>query len=151
MHGLPAQVAFLPFIVLTAIGVYLMLSHRNFLKALVGLSIFQTAIILFFTVLAVRAGGTIPILNEKPGGPDAGHAAPADHADDAAPAAADGAAAHGSHYDERTVMHNPLPHALMLTAIVVGVATQGVGLAVLRRIKDETGTIEDTDTESEDV
>jgi multicomponent Na+:H+ antiporter subunit C len=40
-------------------------------------------------------------------------------------------------------LHNPLPHALMLTAIVVGVATLGVGMAILRRYHQESGTIED--------
>jgi multicomponent Na+:H+ antiporter subunit C len=37
---------------------------------------------------------------------------------------------------------NPLPHALMLTAIVVGVATLGMALAILRRIQEEGGSIE---------
>ncbi len=115
--------AFLPFVVLTAMGIYLMLSHRNFLKALVGLQIFQTGIILFFIVLAVRADGTIPIQPEV------------EHPGEAAKAKA--------HYDAEAVMHNPLPHALMLTAIVVGVATQGVGLAILKRVKRESGGIED--------
>lgn len=39
--------------------------------------------------------------------------------------------------------HNPLPHALMLTAIVVGVATQGVGLSLLIRLHREVGAIDD--------
>ena len=38
---------------------------------------------------------------------------------------------------------NPLPHALMLTAIVVRLGTTGVGLALLMRIKDIYGTIEE--------
>ena len=38
---------------------------------------------------------------------------------------------------------NPLPHALMLTAIVVSLGTTGVGLALLMRIKDIYGTIEE--------
>ena len=38
---------------------------------------------------------------------------------------------------------NPLPHVLMLTAIVVGVATIAVGLAIVVRIKEEYSTIED--------
>lgn len=36
---------------------------------------------------------------------------------------------------------NPLPHALMLTAIVVSLGTSGVGLALLIRIKEKYGTI----------
>lgn len=38
---------------------------------------------------------------------------------------------------------NPLPHALMLTAIVVSLGTTGVGLALLMKIKDIYGTIEE--------
>ncbi len=38
---------------------------------------------------------------------------------------------------------NPLPHALILTAIVVGVATLAVGLALIVRIREAYGTIED--------
>lgn len=40
---------------------------------------------------------------------------------------------------------NPLPHALMLTAIVVSLGTTGVGLALLMKIKDLYGTIEDNE------
>lgn len=42
---------------------------------------------------------------------------------------------------EQQQLINPLPHALMLTAIVVGVATLGVALAILRRIYNECGHI----------
>ena len=38
---------------------------------------------------------------------------------------------------------NPLPHALMLTAIVVSLGTTGVGLALLMKIKEIYGTIEE--------
>lgn len=38
---------------------------------------------------------------------------------------------------------NPLPHVLILTAIVVGVATLAVGLALIVRINEAYGTIED--------
>lgn len=40
-------------------------------------------------------------------------------------------------------MHNPLPHAMMLTAIVVGIATVGVAIAILRRIQRDTGSIDE--------
>ena len=40
---------------------------------------------------------------------------------------------------------NPLPHALMLTAIVVSLGTTGVGLALLMRIKDKYGSLEEED------
>jgi len=42
-----------------------------------------------------------------------------------------------------SVYSNPLPHVLILTAIVVGVATTAVGLALAVRIREAYGTIED--------
>ena len=42
-----------------------------------------------------------------------------------------------------TIYSNPLPHVLMLTAIVVGVATLALGLALVIRIKEEYGTVEE--------
>ena len=44
---------------------------------------------------------------------------------------------------ESSAQANPLPHALMLTAIVVGVATLGVAVAILRRMYAESGGIEE--------
>lgn len=44
---------------------------------------------------------------------------------------------------EFAVYTNPIPSVLILTAIVVGVATMAVGLALIVRIRDAFGTIED--------
>ena len=44
-----------------------------------------------------------------------------------------------------TLYANPLPHVLILTAIVVGVATMAVGYALIVRIYENFGTIEDDD------
>jgi multicomponent Na+:H+ antiporter subunit C len=41
------------------------------------------------------------------------------------------------------VFSNPLPQVLILTAIVVGVATTALGLAVVVRIREEYGTVEE--------
>ena len=49
-----------------------------------------------------------------------------------------------------TVYSNPLPHVLILTAIVVGVATTALGLALVVRIKEAYGTIEEDDIHSQD-
>ncbi|HJN25307.1 MAG TPA: cation:proton antiporter subunit C [Rhodospirillales bacterium] len=46
------------------------------------------------------------------------------------------------------VYSNPLPHVLILTAIVVGVATTALGLALTVRINDAFGTIEDDEIEA---
>lgn len=45
--------------------------------------------------------------------------------------------------DNIEVYSNPLPHVLILTAIVVGVATTALGLALVVRIQERFGTIED--------
>ncbi|MBT3369244.1 MAG: cation:proton antiporter subunit C [Rhodospirillaceae bacterium] len=45
--------------------------------------------------------------------------------------------------DRFTVYSNPIPHVLILTAIVVGVATTALGLALVVRIKESYGTIEE--------
>ena len=45
---------------------------------------------------------------------------------------------------------NPLPHVLILTAIVVGVATTALGLALVVRIRDAYGTIEDDEIEAQE-
>lgn len=42
-----------------------------------------------------------------------------------------------------TVYSNPLPHVLILTAIVVGVATLALGLAIVVRIREAYGSIEE--------
>jgi multicomponent Na+:H+ antiporter subunit C len=44
---------------------------------------------------------------------------------------------------EPVVYSNPVPHVLMLTAIVVGVATTALGLALVVRIREAYGTIEE--------
>ena len=48
------------------------------------------------------------------------------------------------------VYSNPLPHVLILTAIVVGVATTSLGLALVVRINEEYGTIEDEEILEQD-
>ncbi len=45
---------------------------------------------------------------------------------------------------------NPLPHVLILTAIVVGVATLALGLAIVVRINEAYGTIEEDEIHAQD-
>lgn len=52
---------------LMAIGMYAMLGKRNLVKKLVGMSIFQTGIFLFFIQGARKLGGTVPIIDEHLG------------------------------------------------------------------------------------
>lgn len=96
---------------LLMLGLYTMIAHRNLLKKLIGMTIFQTAIILFFMMLSVKRDATLPIVV-------AGVS------------------------DARAYM-NPLPHVLMLTAIVVAVATSGMALAILVRLYGAYGSLEE--------
>jgi len=48
------------------------------------------------------------------------------------------------------VYSNPLPHVLILTAIVVGVGTLALGLSIVVRIKEEYGTVEEDEIFSKD-
>ncbi|WP_300393817.1 cation:proton antiporter subunit C [Henriciella sp.] len=145
---------------LMMIGLYTLFAATNLIKRLVGLSIFQTSIILFYISLSRIDGGTAPILygkDAKSHGGGHGEEAAASHAADATHAAPDAAqnavdAAHGaaSHGMEH-VYSNPLPHVLMLTAIVVGVATLAVGLAIVVRIREAYGTIESDEIREMDL
>jgi multicomponent Na+:H+ antiporter subunit C len=49
-----------------------------------------------------------------------------------------------------SVYSNPLPHVLILTAIVVGVATLALGLAIVIRINESYGTIEEDEIHKQD-
>lgn len=49
-----------------------------------------------------------------------------------------------------SIYSNPLPHVLILTAIVVGVATTALGLALVVRIRESYGTIEEDEIQAKD-
>jgi len=57
---------------------------------------------------------------------------------------------HGAEVALDTLYSNPLPHVLILTAIVVGVATTAVGLSLAVRIREAYGTVEEDDLEAID-
>ena len=96
------------FIFLMMVGFYILISHGNLIKKIVGLSIFQTSVFILYISMGKIEGGTAPILVE--GG---------------------------------AVYSNPLPHVLILTAIVVGVATTALGLSLVVRIHEAYGTVEE--------
>lgn len=48
------------------------------------------------------------------------------------------------------IYSNPLPHVLILTAIVVGVATTALGLALVVRIREAYGSIEEKEIQQQD-
>ena len=52
--------------------------------------------------------------------------------------------------DNVSLYSNPLPHVLILTAIVVGVATTALALALIVRIREAYGTIEEEEIHQQD-
>lgn len=97
--------------VLMVLGFYGMVVKRNLVKKLIGMNIFQVAIIMFYLCSAVKWKATIPIVDPALGTADPG------------------------------LYISPLQHCLMLTAIVVGVATSGVAYALLISIYKRFGTL----------
>ena len=100
-------------LLLLLLGVYGMVSCKNYMKKLICMNIMQVAVIFFYLCFAQKKGGTIPVALD-------------------------------------TIINankyvNPIPHGLMLTAIVVSLGTTGVGLALLTRIKEKYGSIEEDD------
>ena len=108
------------YILLMLIGLYAMMVKKNLVKKLIGMNIFQWSIILFFVSIGAKKGATIPII--------------------------EGAGHHASHVAVHALQYvNPLPHVLMLTAIVVSVGTTGVSLALLLTIYKKYKTLEEDD------
>ena len=105
------------YIVLLMIGLYAMIAKKNLVKKIIGMNILQTAVILFFISLGAKTKATIPIIMH-------GHAAE-------------------SHAIRAADYINPLPHVLMLTAIVVAVATLGVALALVIKVFQKYQTLEE--------
>ena len=129
---------YLIYVVLLLIGLHAMIAKNNLIKKLIGMSIFQTAIILFYVSIGVKEGATIPIYlpEHDPHGSLATHAEGNQSTEQE----------HGPVVLEAGLVKgysNPLPHVLMLTAIVVGVATLGLALALCQRIYQGYGTIEE--------
>ncbi len=101
------------FILLMMTGLYIVVARGNLVKKLVGLNIFQTSVFMLYISVGKVAGGTAPIF-------------PVD-----------------MRIDPDTVYTNPLPSVLILTAIVVGIATTSLGLALVVRIREAYDTIEE--------
>lgn len=88
-------------IILICIGLYAIIFKKNLVKKTIGLTIVQASVVLYWVSLGSKWDANVTVL------------------DPAFPTA-----------DVANYL-NPLPHTLMLTAIVVGVATLGVAFALL--------------------
>jgi multicomponent Na+:H+ antiporter subunit C len=106
MQSLVSDYNYWIYILLMMVGMYAMLAKNNLIKKVIGMSIFQTAIIVFYVSIGAKKHASIPIIAHG-------------HGHEVVTAAIDA-----------TGYANPLPHVLMLTAIVVSVGTLGVALAI---------------------
>ncbi len=113
---------YLPYIMcvfVIVIGVYGIAVNGNYFKKLISLGIMQAGVIVFFISVAKVQNASAPVMDCL-------------------------------NFDKcGKLVANPLPHVLMLTAIVVGFATLAVGLSLVVRIKNEYNTIEDKELETE--
>ena len=103
-------------IALIMLGMYVVMANPNFVKKVIGLNVFQTAVFILYISLAEREEGTAPILEEG-----------------------------------YTLYVNPLPHVLILTAIVVGVATTALALALIVRVHQAYSTVEEDEIDEADA
>ena len=95
-------------------GVYGVLASNHLLRKLMAMNIMQVGVIVFFIALAAKSGATAPVVVDV------------------------------DQSIQASGYVNPLPHALILTAIVVSVSTTGVALALLIRIQRRYGTLQET-------
>ena len=95
-------------IIIMMCGLFLIINSSNLVKKLMGMTILQTSVLLFYISISKVDGGAAPILS-----------------------------------DQIIKYTNPLPHVLMLTAIVVGVATSALGFALVLRMNKEYNSIDE--------
>ena len=107
------------YVALLMVGLYAMIVKKNMVKKIIGMNILQSAVILFFISIGAKKNATIPIISHEP--------------------AAHAQTVHAADYI------NPLPHVLMLTAIVVAVATLGVALALVIKLFRQYQTLDENE------
>tara|TARA_B100000686_G_scaffold353356_1_gene458645 strand:+ start:2665 stop:3135 length:471 start_codon:yes stop_codon:yes gene_type:complete len=122
------------YVILMMIGLYAMITKNNLIKKLIGMAIFQTAIILFYVSVGVKDTAGIPIIS---------HHGSEHHQELSDVHSEEGSASAEYHVIDKDKYANPLPHVLMLTAIVVGVSTLGLALAISQKIYRSFGTLEE--------
>lgn len=100
-------------LLLLCVGLYGILFKKNLVKKTIGLTILQTSVVLFFVSIASKWDATVPVRDAN------------------------------IPVEQVANYLNPLPHTLMLTAIVVGVATLGVAFTLLIAIYNRYGTLDE--------
>ncbi|WP_080943541.1 cation:proton antiporter subunit C [Orientia tsutsugamushi] len=104
--------------VLLSLGLYIILSSYNYVKKTIGLAVFQNAVLIFYIALAKAKEGIVPIdqcFNQL------------------------------SQHCSSITYSSPVSHVLMLTAIVVGIATMSVSLSIIRQIYQSFNSCNEND------
>ena len=106
---------FLTVVIIFLWGFYIMVTRYNLIKKLIGMYLVQTSVIFFLVSISAKKEATVPVLMST------------------------------TDPVQAAIYANPLPHVLTLTAIVVGVATLGVGLALCAAIYRKYGSLDEED------
>ena len=104
---------FLAVVIIFLWGFYIMVTRYNLVKKLIGMYLVQTSVIFFLVSISSKKGATVPVLLST------------------------------TEPVKAALYENPLPHVMTLTAIVVGVATLGVGLALCAAIYRKYGSLDE--------
>jgi multicomponent Na+:H+ antiporter subunit C len=109
------MIEYIPFIAVVSmifIGLYAVMFRRNLIKIVIGITIIESGINLFLITLGYREGGVAPIFTGLPS---------------------------GTTFPEEMVL--PVPQALTLTSIVIGVAVLALMLSLVMHIYRKYGTL----------
>lgn len=104
---------YIVFVLLFLWGIYIMVTRYNLVKKLIGMYLMQTSVIFFLVTFSAKRDATVPILLST------------------------------TESIQPEFYTNPLPHVITLTAIVVGIATLGVSLALADAIYKKYGSLDE--------
>jgi multicomponent Na+:H+ antiporter subunit C len=110
------MIEYIPYIsvvVMILIGLYAVVFRRNLIKMIIGISVIESGVNLFLIILGYREDGVAPIFTSLPP---------------------------GTIYPEEMVL--PVPQALTLTSIVIGVAVLALMLSLVMHIYRKYGTLD---------
>jgi multicomponent Na+:H+ antiporter subunit C len=107
------MIPFLACMLLMLIGLYAVVTKRNIIRIIIGFSLVEYAVNLFFALVGFKSDGIPPIITQLG--------------------------------QSRSNFVDPLPQALVLTAIVIGLATTALMLALAMRIYEKYRTFDITE------
>ncbi len=102
---------------LLCVGIFGLISQKNVIKIIISISIMENAVNLFLVVIGYRRGGIAPIITER--------------------------IYEGVQFAEKAV--DPLPQAMVLTSIVIGLGVMALMVTMALRIYHVHGTYDITE------